>query len=315
MLSVRPWKLGALLRLGGGVFLCMVLGLVVLEALTYANEPRTAKASSFLLAIALSAGFLASSFVLTRRTWTEENFFPGLALVLACAFGGLVTAGWAQHLLGDATPDEKAASTMIVPVLSLHGAGLVLIAAFLREHRVGWAEAFGFRQRRLRAIGWGIIGWLAGLAGISLLQRFSVDVMDRFHFEAKEQMPVEVVRNAHSWLTIVVLGVLTVVLVPAVEEMLFRGILYPAIKGRGYPRLALWGSAVAFGVVHGNLMGFLPLTFFAVLLVLVYELTGNLLAPILAHGLFNAGGFLALMLAHRSDLGPFFKRLQHWLGG
>lgn len=315
MLSVRPWKLGALLRLGGGIFICLVLGIVVLQAVTYLNVPRTANSWAFIGSVVLACGFLVGALFVLHREWVDGDFLVEAALVLACACLGLFMGGWAQHLLGNAGPEETAPSTMIISVLSLHGAGLVLITAFLRQHGTGWAEAFGFPQRKSRAVLWGIVGWLIGLPGIILFQALSLKWMARLHWEAKEQMPVDVVRNAQSWLAIVVLGLLTVVLVPLVEEVLFRGILYPAIKGRGYPQLALWSSAVAFGAVHGNLMAFLPLTFFGVLLVVLYELTGNLLAPVVTHGLFNAGSFLALVLGMPSDWGPLFEKARHWFGG
>jgi membrane protease YdiL (CAAX protease family) len=43
-----------------------------------------------------------------------------------------------------------------------------------------------------------------------------------------------------------------------------------------------------------NLAVFVPLTFLAVILVWVYESTGNLLAPIAVHCVFNAANFVAL---------------------
>ena len=70
---------------------------------------------------------------------------------------------------------------------------------------------------------------------------------------------------------------------PLVEEVLFRGILYPSVKQLGYPRLALWGTSLFFGLIHSNLMTFVPLTVLSLLLVWLYERTGNLLAPILTH--------------------------------
>jgi membrane protease YdiL (CAAX protease family) len=89
---------------------------------------------------------------------------------------------------------------------------------------------------------------------------------------------------------------LAVLLVPPAEEILFRGILYPWIKQAGYPRLALWGTALVFAGVHFNLVSFLPLAAFALVLAALYERTNNLLAPITAHALFNTLNFLLLLL-------------------
>ena len=85
----------------------------------------------------------------------------------------------------------------------------------------------------------------------------------------------------------------------------FRGILYPAIKQSGWPQLALWGTSLFFALTHANVATFLPLTFFAMLLVFLYERTGNLLAPILTHSLFNAANYCALVF--QRELREFFK--------
>jgi uncharacterized protein len=85
------------------------------------------------------------------------------------------------------------------------------------------------------------------------------------------------------------------VFAPLVEEALFRGILYPAIKQSGWPRLALWGSSTLFALVHFNMVTFLPLLVFALVLVYLYETFQNLLVPIVTHAVFNAVNFLTII--------------------
>lgn len=87
------------------------------------------------------------------------------------------------------------------------------------------------------------------------------------------------------------MAVVTVLLAPLAEEFLFRGVLYPAVKQSGYPRVALWGTAVLFAAIHLNLIAFFPLLVMALLLTAVYELTGNLMASIAMHMLFNGINF------------------------
>ena len=62
--------------------------------------------------------------------------------------------------------------------------------------------------------------------------------------------------------------------------------------------MALWGTSLLFALTHANAMTFVPLTFLAVVLVLLYEATDNLLAPILTHSLFNAANFVFLVNSH-----------------
>ena len=86
--------------------------------------------------------------------------------------------------------------------------------------------------------------------------------------------------------------VFSILIAPVAEEILFRGVLYPAIKQFGFPRSALWGTAVLFAAIHVNVPIFLPLLALGLALALLYEATNNLLATITAHGLFNAVNIL-----------------------
>ena len=52
-----------------------------------------------------------------------------------------------------------------------------------------------------------------------------------------------------------------------------------------------------------------PLTFFAIVLIFVYERTDKLLAPIMTHALFNTLNFLAIVYA--PELDRFFNRIFH----
>jgi len=90
---------------------------------------------------------------------------------------------------------------------------------------------------------------------------------------------------------------MAVFVAPIVEEILFRGILYPAIKQIGYPRLAAIGTAILFALFHVNLVTFASLTVVALGLVVLYEFTDNLLAPIIAHAIFNASNVLMIFIS------------------
>lgn len=83
--------------------------------------------------------------------------------------------------------------------------------------------------------------------------------------------------------------------------------LYPACKQTGHPRLALWGAAAFFAASHFNLMSFVPLLFFALVLTLLYEATQNLLAPIVAHATFNAVNFYLLVAPAKWKPGWFVQ--------
>jgi membrane protease YdiL (CAAX protease family) len=118
--------------------------------------------------------------------------------------------------------------------------------------------------------------------------------LPRLHLKPEEQQAVQTLQLASTWLPRLALAVVTILLAPVAEEILFRGILYPWIKEAGFPRLALWGNALLFAAVHANLMTFMPLTVLALALTFLYEKTDNLLAPIATHAVFNGMNFIAL---------------------
>jgi len=180
----------------------------------------------------------------------------------------------------------------------------VLIPHFLHEQQLSWKEAFGFGNNRKQAIMLGVILACLFLPVGMGLQWLSAQVMVHLpHLQLKpqEQEAVQTLEMAVTWFNRVALAIVTIVLAPAAEEMLFRGILYPIIKQAGYPRLALWGTALLFAAIHLNLVTFVPLTVLALGLTLLYEKTDNLLGPITTHALFNAMNFVILY----SSLGPF----------
>jgi membrane protease YdiL (CAAX protease family) len=56
-----------------------------------------------------------------------------------------------------------------------------------------------------------------------------------------------------------------------------------------------------FGVIHFNLSSLVPLTVLALILIWLYEYTGNLLAPIAAHCVFNGANFVALFFQQKQN--------------
>ena len=120
-----------------------------------------------------------------------------------------------------------------------------------------------------------------------------MELMDHFNLLPGEQQAVQALRNVQNWFQRATLGGIAIVLAPLAEEILFRGIVYPAVKQFGFPRLALVGHVAAvrpdaLEPAHLRAAGCAGAGADA----LLYERTNNLLAPIIAHGLFNALNFV-----------------------
>ena len=85
------------------------------------------------------------------------------------------------------------------------------------------------------------------------------------------------------WLGILSYGILA----PLGEETVFRGIVYGKLKSISNVPIAVILSGLAFGLFHGNLVQAVYATVLGIVLALVYEIYGSILASMLFHGIAN----------------------------
>lgn len=205
--------------------------------------------------------------------------------------GVLIVSGY-DSLAKEAGQRQKDLFLFAVGVFCFHGVGLVLVDVFVRQHGTTWREAFGFGAPRSgRAVALAMIVGIVMLPIAWSLMELSARVLGLFQVPVEQQQAVKVLQSAKSSMDFLYHGIAAILIAPFVEELVFRGILYPAIKQAGHRKLALWGTSMFFALTHGNLMIFVPLTVLAIILTFLYETTNNLLAPIVTHSFFNAANF------------------------
>lgn len=298
MFPAAPWKTEAIVRLLVSVFLCILTGSLLASLVHHLQAPGPARWN---VVAPAGAGMLllAATLVLVRRPWAFETFVKRLGAAMLAFYSGLFFWAWAMK---GAAPGRISVLHMIIASLSFQGAALVLLVGFLREHEATWAGAFGLKRDWRAAVLKGIIlaclflplGWAMQAGSVELLQRWT-----QGGAAPEEQQAVTTIRLAASWMDRLALGAVTVLLAPLAEEFLFRGVLYSWSKQLGFPRLGLWITSLVFAGFHMNLATFLPLLVLAVMLALLYDRTGNLLAPIVAHSLFNAFNFTAVFILEK----------------
>jgi len=295
MLSAKPWQAEALARLGLGVLTCVLMGVLAMVLVRAGPEGLTRGGPWLWGAVAGGFVCLGVALGLTRRSWRAGGSPTRAFAFLGCLYAGLALVAGAQHLARGGTA-PLSVWQMIIGTISFQGATLWLTGAFLREHDATWAEGFGLRRGLRRAAWLGVLTAAAVLPVAWLLQWGATSLLALWHVETQAQTAVQVLRDAPGWAQRLPLGIVTVLIVPPAEEVLFRGLAYPFLKQAGYPRLARWGTALVFAGIHLNLATFVPLTLLALVLVWLYEQTDNLLAPTVAHSLFNGLNFAALLL-------------------
>jgi len=153
-------------------------------------------------------------------------------------------------------------------------------------------EAFGFKGSQLGRHLALAVGTIAIVLPVCLgLLWLSQKAMEWRSITPEAQTMVKVLQTAHRWDQYLLLGVTAMLMAPVWEEVVFRGILFTAVRQGGFPNAAWIGTSLLFAASHANLMTFVPLFAFGAVMVWLYRRTENLLAPIIGHALFNGLNF------------------------
>lgn len=291
VLTDKAWRSEAILRLFLSVVVCGFLGALAVAAVKAMRFDLAEKRLPFILLASGSAVFALGALVVLRRPWELARFTRSFAILLVCIYVSLTLGAFAFGITARLAGGNDVL-LMAIRVLSFQGATLVLIQRFLRDHETNWNEGFGFGRAAGLAALYGFLVACTFLPIGWLVQMGSFKVLTLMHHTPGIQPAVQALKDNEVWYDRAMLAVVAILLAPLAEEMLFRGILYPAIKQAGYPKLAIWITSIAFAAIHGHAPSFLSLLLLALLLTWVYEHTQNLVAPIIAHACFNALNFL-----------------------
>jgi membrane protease YdiL (CAAX protease family) len=234
--------------------------------------------------------------MLSEKPWkVEAILLLGAGLMLSWSLGILLSLALG-HLLNPKSPTAPAFHQFLLTTITFHGVALFLTHQFLKQHEMRWRDFIGFAGPKLkRALAVALIASTVMVPGALVLNKGCNMLLQRVRVQPVEQQTVRVLRVTVGLAQRIAFALGAILLAPLVEEILFRGLLYPFLKQHGPPWVATWITALAFAAIHTNLVTFLPLAFVGLVLVWVYELTDNLLAPIVGHALFNAVNFVMLM--------------------
>lgn len=216
---------------------------------------------------------------------------------LLIAFGMILLTGVAVALvdvaLGGEVEEPSTAAKLasqgfvaltfgLIPI----GYGLIHLESSLR----GVLEDLGLLRISLLAVGIGIGGWfLYILLAIPLAALLEPD---------QEDITRELGVEGGPAIGLVVAGILVIVGAAVSEEVFFRGFVYGGLRSAMPIPAAAVISGILFGSLHlvsGDWAVAIQLSLLGVLLALIYERTGSLWTPIVAHAINNTIAFIVLV--------------------
>lgn len=236
------------------------------------------------------------------NTGVKVDFYRPLDLLgvlfVFAVFGGLAMASLTMK-------ESEAAALSLDALLSSIAfqfimAGIVTVTVVSRVNPVEW---LGLRWRSwpwvlLIAPGavlgmWLVFGGMQVSGYVEWMESLGVETV---------QDAVKLLRDSEDPLVLGLMAFAAVVAAPLCEEIVFRGYFYPVLKRFTGVWPAALCSSLVFACAHGNLTAALPLFLFGGLLVLLYEKTGSLWAPVAVHFCFNGATVLIQIAARHFDL-------------
>ncbi len=234
-----------------------------------------------------------------ERPWNIESVLKLLAGLFIClSFGTLLTMA-ATSLAKELSPEQQKFLRSVCGTLFFQGSILVLAHYFLKGQGVTWRELMGWAGAGAgRAAVIAIVFAIVSLPAVLWLNSLSQLVITKLFGEPPLQPAIQVLEGAQAIRQQIVVAISTMILAPLSEEILFRGVLYRTVQQAGYRRVALVGTSLVFALIHGSAMTILPLTVLAMGFCVLYDRTGRLIAPVLAHSAFNCANFFLYLNRH-----------------
>ena len=216
--------------------------------------------------------------------------------LLAILIGGLATLPIIEFV-GDEDLANLAASAVAALVI------VGVLVAWLTGRHPTWRPVLGFPERggwlrELRgSVGFGLLLYPGLVFGVGLVVSLVLAVVSGEQVQAPEQVP-----SGLSVVGVVVTILYAIVIAPVHEELFFRGVLFRGARDRYGLGAGLIASGLGFSLIHyidgawqdaALLMG--VMFFNGIALAWWYERRGTIVAPIVAHMVFNVIGLTLIL--------------------
>lgn len=161
---------------------------------------------------------------------------------------------------------------------------ILVVLAFARGKGRSPGEAFGLVRRRASAsIRESLRGYVTAFPWLVLILIITVEIVRLTGWVPPEEPIAQLIFQEGRPAVLALTMVLACVIGPIAEELLFRGVLYSAVRKRTSWVVAMLVSGALFALIHTNPLGFVPIMGLGCLLAYLYERTGSLAGPLTVH--------------------------------
>lgn len=165
---------------------------------------------------------------------------------------------------------------------------VVFLIRFLKIRYGTSLRKLGFVQPiRFKSIGVGAMYYVSAVPVIILVGVVTKSLAELFKIPLEPQAPLKMLMQESSIKHFLIMAFLIVAVAPFLEEIFFRGFLYPLIRKFLGWKSAIFFSALVFASLHFSVLAFLPITCIGCFLAYLYEKTGSLTASITFHVINN----------------------------
>ena len=206
-----------------------------------------------------------------------------------------------QHVVKNSENTDPSSIGLVDILLSniiflIVGAVIFALASFSRGRKP--KHVFGLRKRSKKYI---IIITMAGMF-VAYIAVFIGSIISSFLLstgEPKKENLQEIVQTLMTNDDIslkIAIALSAIIFAPLIEEVIFRGYLYPVIKRFSHPIFSCVITSLLFAVIHSNLEGLMPLFLLAIVLTIFYEISKSIWVPILMHACFNGVNTISILI-------------------
>lgn len=143
-------------------------------------------------------------------------------------------------------------------------------------------------HKKFKTILWGFLSYI-GFAPVMFSSVIISFFLMRLLGRSIQPHPlIPMMMAEQSAIVILFLVLLACVIGPICEEIIFRGLMYPAVREKYGVFASIIIIGVVFSLIHANLYAFLPIFFLGCFLTFLYERTGSLTASISVHIIHNS---------------------------